>query len=231
MTFTCTNGSRRSSASQVIRVAPLPESDVAPAGMVLVTSAARTVVDCARTLPGADALAIADRALRVGPLTHGDLRQGVERAKGWPGSAQARRVVELADGRRESPLESWSAWSFAEQGVPPPQWQVVICDREGVFLGRADAWWRQGVAGEADGRLKYRLAALERGGIGAESLAAVLDDERRRELEMRRAGVIVVRWGAVDVRRPSRAAALASQLRAEVARAEPGTFRGTVTTA
>jgi hypothetical protein len=34
------------------------------------------------------------------------LRQALEATKGRPGAVQARRVVELADGRRETPLES-----------------------------------------------------------------------------------------------------------------------------
>jgi hypothetical protein len=33
-----------------------------------------------------------------------------------------------------------------------PQWQVVITDAGGRFIGRIDAWWPEGVAGEADGR-------------------------------------------------------------------------------
>ena len=52
-----------------------------------------------------------------------------------------------------------------------PHWQVTVLDEEGVFLGRADAYWKEGVAGEADGRAKYRLASLERtGAVNAEGL-------------------------------------------------------------
>lgn len=180
MSFTCTSGPTRRRAGVRISVASLADDEVVPMGRVLVTSPARTVVDCARTSAGPDALAIADRAVRLGLVTHDELRCTLDRQKGWPGAVQARCVVRLADRRRETPLESWSAWSFDEQGVPPPVWQVVLCDADGVFLGRPDAWWRAGVAGEADGRLKYRLPALERGGIGAEVLTAVVDDERRR---------------------------------------------------
>jgi hypothetical protein len=231
LTFTCASGPTRRRAGVHVAVAPLDDDEIRLIGSVAVTSPARTVGDCARTLPGPDALAIADRALRAGLVTYAELRGALERMKGWPGAVQARRVVEQAEGRRETPLESWSAWSFDEQGVPAPEWQVVLCDHEGVFLARPDAWWRHGIAGEADGRLKYRLAALERGGVRAESLVAVLDDERRRELQLRRAGAVVVRWGAADVRTPGRARALAEHLREEIGRATVASFRGTVVSA
>ncbi len=98
----------------------------------------------------------------------------LDRQSGWKDVAQARRVLELADGRRETPFESWSAWAFAVLGVPQPAWQVTITDAAGAFLGRVDGWWPEGVAGEADGDLKYRLAAAERGGATADNLAAVV---------------------------------------------------------
>ncbi len=136
----------------------------------------------------------------------------------------ARRVVALADGRRETAFESWSAWSFDEQGVPQPTWQVEVCDEEGVVIGRVDGLWPEAVAGEADGRAKYRLAARQRGGADAETLAAVLDDERLREMALRRTGLALVRWDPRDVLVPSRAVDLAAHLHRELARG--GVFRG-----
>jgi hypothetical protein len=73
-----------------------------------------------------------------------------------------------------------------------------------------------GVVGEADGRVKYRLAALERGGLDPEGLARALDDERRREAGLRRAGALVVRWGARDILRPPAAEALVDHLRGQI---------------
>jgi hypothetical protein len=103
---------------------------------------------------------------------------------------------------------------------------VNVSDAEGVFLGRVDCWWQEGVIGEADGALKYRLAAAERGGASAESLAAVVDDERRREHGLRHAGLPIVRWAARDVRDEPRSAALAAVLREELRRADPSRFTG-----
>jgi hypothetical protein len=175
-----------------------------------VTSVARTVVDCARHLPGRDALAIADAALHRGQVTPAQLRAVLAVQQGWPGAAAARTVVSLADGRRESPLESWSAWCFHELGVPQPTWQVDVLDAEGVFLGRVDAWWLEGVAGEADGRAKYALS-----GPGAVGEVEAVHAERRREAAMRRTGAGLVRWGAADVLRADRAATLAGHVQRE----------------
>jgi hypothetical protein len=223
-TFTGVGGSPRAGAV-VIRVGRLESPDIEAMGRVPVTSLARTVVDCARTLPGRDALAIADAALRRGVVTLEQIAQVLHRQRGWPGVAGARQVLRLADGRRETPLESWSAWSFDEQGVPQPTWQVEVCDEEGVVLGRVDGLWPQAVAGEADGRAKYRLAARQRGGADAETLATILDEERLREMALRRTGLVVVRWDPHDVLVLSRAVDLAAHLRREFARG--GVFRGT----
>jgi hypothetical protein len=221
------SGPTRNQDDLCIRVAPIAAADVLrlPGGVV-VTSPRRTVVDCLRHLCPPDAIAIADAALR-GLLTPGDLVAGVEAAAGWPGVRRARRLAALADGRRETPLESWSALAFADLGVPMPRWQVDVLDDAGL-IGRADAWWAtRAVVGEADGRAKYALAAAERGGADADGLAAVLDRERRREQRLRRVGAAVVRWGAADVLVARRADALASFLRRELRRHDPTDFAGT----
>jgi hypothetical protein len=208
-----------------IRIDALPDVDVVELAPGLrVTSAARTVLDCARVLPAVDALAIADAALRR-LLAPGELDEAVGRFDGWPGCRQARSVVRLADGRRESCLESWSAWAFDENELPEPVWQVELRD-ERRFAGRADCWWPQGLAGEADGRAKYALAAAERGGADAARLAEVLAAERAREARMRRAGADVVRWGAGDVLDRPRAADLSAHVRHLLSRRHAADFTG-----
>ena len=216
----------RQAGLAIVLVAALSDDEVAAHGAIRSTSAARTVVDCARRLPPRDALAMADAALRRGLTDRQALRTVLDRQSGWKGVAQARRVLELADGRRETPFESWSAWAFAVLGVPQPVWQVTITDAAGAFLGRVDGWWPEGVAGEADGDLKYRLAAAERGGATADNLAAVVNDERRRERGLRHAGVLVVRWSPADVLDLGRATVLAATLDEERARADPSRFTG-----
>jgi len=215
-TFTSPVPPARTRAGARVLVSHLAEGDVQPHGAILVTSRARTVVDCARALAPHDALAIADAALRGG-LLRPQLAVVLHEASGRRGVERARAVLELADGRRETALESWSAWALSTQGVPPTLWQATVLDGEGTFLGRADAWWAQGVAGEADGRTKYRLAALERSGaVDAKGLAWALDDERAREREMRRAGVAFVRWAPRDVLQPVRTRQLALHVQSQL---------------
>lgn len=70
-----------------------------------VTSPLRTVLDCARSLPFAQALTVADSALRcesVGPL---ELREQADMARGR-GAGLVRRVALCADARAANPFES-----------------------------------------------------------------------------------------------------------------------------
>jgi hypothetical protein len=226
LTFIATRPPARRNGGVRVLVAELCDHDVVERGLVLVTSVPRTVVDCARSLPARDALAIADAAMRRGLTTAGQLAAAVERQRGRPQIDRARQVLALCDPRRENAFESWSAWSFHENGVPQPVWQATLCDEDGVFLARPDGWWESGVAGEADGRVKYRLAALERGGLTGENLAKVLDDERARESRLRRAGALLVRWSPWDVLDAGAACAFGRHLRGEIARG--GDFRGRV---
>lgn len=68
------------------------------------TSRDRTLVDCLRHLPFAEALAIADSALRAGSTSSHLLALGRD-ARG-PGSAVVRDVAAIADGRAANPFES-----------------------------------------------------------------------------------------------------------------------------
>lgn len=225
--FTAATGAVRFGHVKIV-VAPLGPADRVSMGAADVTSLARTVVDCARTLPGRDALAIADAALASRRVSRDDLARAVAQVKGWPGAPRARHVAALADGRRESPLESWSAWSFDEQGLPRPLRQVEILDVTGILLGRGDTWWPQGVVGEADGRAKYRLRALERGGASAENFEAVLHEQRVREMRLHRTGALVVRWEPRDVLVAVRAAELAGHVRQQLVSASYQQFEGTI---
>lgn len=81
--------------------ADLPPADVVDG----TTSPLRTVVDCARTLPFDEALAIADSALRSRVLTAAELREAVSRLRG-PGRRQAVRVAANASPKAANPFES-----------------------------------------------------------------------------------------------------------------------------
>jgi hypothetical protein len=215
--LTAAHGATRARNGARVRVVPLPEADVGAARGLPATTLERTVADCLRSLRAPDGLAIADAAARAG-LNSGRLREVIVGQAGWPGVVQARELLDLIDGRRESPLESWSALAFHRWAVPTPQWQVTIRTAGGMFCGRVDAWWPVGLAGEADGRAKYALQAAERRGVDSDGLFQTLHDERSREQSLRRAGADLVRWGARDVLVDQVAGELARQLRVRLAR-------------
>ena len=120
---------------------------------VRVTTLDRTAVDCLRTLPAADGLAIADRVVRLGVPPSDLVAVRVMQAR-WPGVRRARWGIGLVDGRRETWLESASVAVLDGWGLPVPTPQVDVRDRAtGAFIGRVDLMWRAlRVVGEADGR-------------------------------------------------------------------------------
>jgi len=92
-----------------------------------VTSALRTVLDCARTLDRAGALAIADSALRQQLIGPTELLAAAEAVRG-PGARWARSVARHADPRSESPLESALRAILLLAGVHGFEPQVLIAD-------------------------------------------------------------------------------------------------------
>lgn len=100
----------------------------------LVTSMERTLKDCLRSLPFDQALSIADSALREGDFTSSQLMELVSGARG-PGSAQMRRVAELADSAAENAFES-ALRSHAIEASLTVRPQVSLYAPH--FLGRPD---------------------------------------------------------------------------------------------
>ncbi|MEV4264984.1 type IV toxin-antitoxin system AbiEi family antitoxin domain-containing protein [Kribbella sp. NPDC049584] len=70
-----------------------------------VTTPLRTVLDCLRTLPMGEALAVADSALRSGCVEQDELLDAAAKLRG-PHRKRILRAAALADGRSESVLES-----------------------------------------------------------------------------------------------------------------------------
>lgn len=172
--------------------ATLWPEDIVELGGVPVTSIARTLVDLGRTVSTAEAVMAIDAAL-YRTLTN---RQAIDdvrlRCARWPGIRRLVAIMALADGRAESPLESYSRLVFRSLRLPRPEPQAWLYGTNGILLGRSDFYWDEfGVAGEADGRSKYEDRD-------------VLTSEKERQEELENPGLVVVRWGWADVnsRRP-----------------------------
>lgn len=110
------------------------------------TSADRTLIDCLRTLPFAEALAVADSALRD-DVPRDRLLALARDARG-PGAAQARRVAAAADRRAANPFESALRAVCLE--VPGLDVEPQVPVRDPHWLGRPDL---------VDQRLKVLLEA------------------------------------------------------------------------
>jgi hypothetical protein len=106
----------------------------------LATAPAWTAVEVARTLRRPRALATLDAALHVKACTVADLRHAVDEQKGRRGIVRVRELLEHADGRAESPMESEARLVFIDGGLPMPDLQYEIVDRCGD-LWRVDFAW------------------------------------------------------------------------------------------
>ena len=179
----------------------------------------RTVIDCTRDMRPDDALAVLDAALRTGLVSGAALVEMRRHQRRWPGIASADPILRLADGRRESWLESASAWVMASWELPPGIPQVVVRDAHDRFVGRVDVLWPElGVVGEADGQGKYLMDDAGTG-LSPEELtgrAMLAQDARQSGLQC--LNLEVFRWGPSQLADPIE---LRIRFLAAVARARP----------
>jgi very-short-patch-repair endonuclease len=117
-----------------------------------VTSAARTVVDCARVLGMVQLVQLIDHLLHVGALRLDDLHVFCW-TRPHHGVRRARRALRLAARGAESPRETLLRLMIVFARLPPPRTNVEIRDAAGRFVARVDLLLEQyGVVVEYDGR-------------------------------------------------------------------------------
>jgi hypothetical protein len=171
---------------------------------VLVTPLVQTVLDLAATRQFAEAVVVADHALRSGLLTVDALVSAATDGRARRGGGRALIVARFADARAESPGESLSRARIHELGLPAPALQTRLRDGDGV-VGRVDFWWdRIRLVGEFDGRVKYRAGGVDDRRPPEERLWA----EKLREDRLRAAGARVARWTWADALDRDRLAAV-----------------------
>ncbi|WBU36807.1 hypothetical protein [Homoserinibacter sp. YIM 151385] len=164
---------------------------------------ARTIVDVAATRPLDVSLAMADAALAGRTATGrsvdlADLERARDEAGHVRGASRIDRMLELADGRAESPGESLSRCRIRSLGFPAPVLQQEFHDAQGL-IGAVDFWWPEvGLVGEFDGVAKYVRHEL----TGGRSVAEVVLAEKRRESRLRALVDDIVRWEWADARSP-----------------------------
>lgn len=163
---------------------PWPHTMVRSQGDLLVQETTAAVIEIAAldgVLPG---LVTADSAVRSGRLTNRDANLDA-----WGqrrGVAAARTVLERADGRHESPLETQIAFEARLNGLELIP-QVQITDERGQFVARVDfIVARHRVVVEVDGMTKYTAGGLR--------------EEKLRQGDIERMGWVVVRVGHRELR-------------------------------
>jgi very-short-patch-repair endonuclease len=167
-----------------VRHAPLPPADVVLRRRMPATTPLRTAFDLARTEPRAEAVACVDALLHAGLVEKGALAGYVAAHAGWRGVRIAADVVERADGRAESPMESHLRIVLLDGGLPRPAVNEPIRAADGSFLARPDL--RIGhVIVEYDGALHRE--------------AGVFSRDLRRQNRLIDAGYSVLRYGAGDI--------------------------------
>ncbi|MFD0365442.1 hypothetical protein ACFQZZ_28735 [Nocardia sp. GCM10030253] len=164
-----------------------------------VTSAARTIVDLARTVPFEQAIVVGDAALRMSTTTRDELAEQLDRARHRSGRPAAQRVVDFLDGRSESVGESRSRVALRQSDLPAPELQARIIGLDATTMARVDFLWPElGVIGEFDGMVKYHKEMR-----GDRLPEQVVIEEKAREDALRALGWIVVRWTWQDLEHPS----------------------------
>lgn len=207
-----TDGHVRASNPVVARhEVAVPESAIAVVDGIPCTNLARTVADIVRVLPLETALAAADAALRriAWEGTHRvydeeadaafreEVREHMERHRRARGVRQGRQVLELADGRAESPGESVSRLYLRDLGFRMLRLQVPVPAPNGRFyypdfgLDDVPAW------GEFDGVGKYQELARQQG-MTVEQV--ILAEKQREDWIRGTTDRPFARWGMEHIR-------------------------------
>lgn len=136
---------RYRSGMSVLEIGGFPVADVTVA-----------IAQALRDLDREHGVAVLDSALHLGRLHAGTLREVNDLLVGCPGVRKARSYLVLADGRADSPLETWARLVFTDAGLPPSTLQKEFLDDRGRRIAKGDLAWRRSdgswVSVEMDGQ-------------------------------------------------------------------------------
>lgn len=192
VTNTAPNGGGQIRGPRHVHAGPVGREDLTVVDGLQVTCLARTAADIARNGTFGQALTVFDSALRRG-ADRAEIGSYL-RGRRYPGGPTARAALRYADGASESVGESWSRAQMIVAQFPLPRLQTQY--RAGPRVYRLDFDWDGLLNGEFDGMVKYDDLLGD-----GETAEAVMRDEKRRELELRKLGFAVVRWDMGMLRR------------------------------
>jgi hypothetical protein len=139
-------------AGATVRRAALTSMEIVLRRGLPTTSALRTVLDLGGRNPLTEGVVVADMFLHAELVTLAELSAYVAEHPRARGIARFRRVLQLAEPKAESPMETRLRMLLMLAGLPRPEVQVDVHDEEGGFLARPDLLYRlQRLAIEYDG--------------------------------------------------------------------------------
>jgi hypothetical protein len=183
VTIPAASGSGRRAGVSVRRAALSRDEIVTRRGLPT-TSAHRTVVDLAGRDPLTEGVVAADVVLHARLITIAQLRTHIAAHARAKGVARLRRVVDLAEPKTESPMETRLRMLLVLAGLPRPEVQADITDHQGNVLARPDLLYPS-----------QRLAIEFDGGNHRDRLV----EDNRRQNGLIHAGFRFLRFTAADV--------------------------------
>ncbi|MFP3714796.1 type IV toxin-antitoxin system AbiEi family antitoxin domain-containing protein [Puerhibacterium sp. TATVAM-FAB25] len=135
------------------------------------------------------ALAVLDSALRRRLVTRRGLDRAHDLARGRRGVARTHDWWDQADGRAESPAESWARADCIDAGIPPDVLQLELVDEVGKVVARCDLAWYLGGG---------RWLLVEIDGAAVHSAGGALYRDRARQNPLVAAGHVVLRFTGAD---------------------------------
>ena len=175
----------RTGRTHLVRRGVLAPADVVEVDGLPLTSVARTWFDLARQQPLVEAVAAVDWALHHRLVTKSVLSAYVATRGGLKGVRQVRKVLDYAEAKSESLMESRMRMLLVLGGLPRPEAQVEIREPQGSLSARLDLYYPDAKLGiEFDGN-HHRLALVE--------------DNRRQNSLLARFGIRLLRYTSSDV--------------------------------
>jgi very-short-patch-repair endonuclease len=178
------DASVRSRRGLIVRCGLISPGDVVEIDGIPLTSVARTWFDLARHQPLIEAVAAVDWALHRRLVRWSVLRAYVDCHSGSNGVRQARRVLDYAQARAETLMESRLRMLLILGGLPRPQVQAEIGESGSPPTARLD--------------LYYPAARLGIEFDGGHHRATLVEDNRRQNTLLVRFGIHLLRFTGSD---------------------------------
>jgi hypothetical protein len=157
--FAVPGGTVRAQPGLVVHRGALDADEVTMRSGVPVTTPLRTAYDLGRRPPRVEAVVCLDALARAGRFAPADVMALAARHPGARGNQRLPEVVRLSNPAAESAGETRCRLALVLRGLPEPQVQYRIRDRDGRVVLRVDlAYPLQKLAIEYDGRPPYKPA-------------------------------------------------------------------------